>query len=85
MTECERKILDLYERLTALVLRDVIIGQANLKEALGELDRLCIEASGKKSGGVRLAVRGPVTSPTGESIRLETKQISAWEALKQIR
>jgi hypothetical protein len=84
MTEAETKHLALYERLNSLVLRDVLIGKAKLADAIAALDQLCIEASGKKTGGLGFIMADGLSKADNEPIHLEAKEITAWKALKEI-
>jgi hypothetical protein len=80
----ETQVLALYTRLNAVVLRDVRISKEKIENALAALDRLCIAASGTKTGGLHLTVGPDLAHPDGALVALEAQEITAWDALKQI-
>jgi hypothetical protein len=84
LTETDTRVLALYTRLNALVLRDVVIRKDHLKDAVAALNQLCVAAAGKKTGGLGISLGNDLTQDQGEPIFLEAKEITAWEALKKI-
>lgn len=72
------------KRLNAVVLRDVLIRKANLKDALAALNQLCVEASGRKGRGLEITFSDKLPQLKGDPVLLQGKEISAWEALKDI-